>query len=56
MSKCTKCHHDCHCNGELHGDVYGTCACGKCNCKPKAFTTEDDFCVGDDSGECESCQ
>ena len=51
MSKCTKCHHDCHCNGELHGDVYGTCACKKCECRPK-----EEGLVVDDTNECEWCQ
>ena len=33
MAKCKKCHHDCHCNGDLHADEYGTCACDNCACK-----------------------
>ncbi len=33
MTKCSSCNHDCHCNGELHADEYGTCACKKCKCK-----------------------
>ena len=33
MTKCKKCSHDCHCDGELHADEYGTCACDNCQCK-----------------------
>ena len=33
MVKCKKCHHDCHCDGELHADEYGLCACEDCACK-----------------------
>ena len=36
MTKCSKCNHDCHCNGDLHADEYGTCACENCECKSKA--------------------
>ena len=32
-TKCKKCYHDCHCNGDLHADEYGTCACDNCTCK-----------------------
>ena len=39
MSKCKKCNHDCHCNGELHSDEYGTCACTNCKCK-REYTKE----------------
>ncbi len=41
MSKCKKCQHDCHCNGELHADEYGTCACTNCKCK-REYTKEKD--------------
>ena len=33
MSKCSKCHHDCHCSEELHADEYGVCTCDDCKCK-----------------------
>ena len=33
MTKCKKCSHDCHCDGELHADEYGICACDNCQCK-----------------------
>ena len=29
---CFKCHHDCHCNGDLHSDEYGICTCEDCGC------------------------
>ena len=60
MNKCEKCHHDCHCNEELHADVYGTCTCEHCNCgKSKADDLSYENNGGlviDDTGECESCQ
>ena len=30
---CSKCHHDCHCEGDLHADEYGVCTCEDCNCR-----------------------
>ena len=35
MSKCSKCHCDCHCKEELHGHHYDgdLCACDNCACK-----------------------
>ena len=33
MSKCKKCNHNCHCNGDLHADEYGICVCDNCQCK-----------------------
>ena len=33
MTKCKKCNHDCHCNGDLHADEYGLCVCENCQCK-----------------------
>jgi len=33
MTKCKKCYHDCHCDGDLHSDEYGLCACENCACK-----------------------
>jgi hypothetical protein len=61
MSKCNNCHHDCHCNGELHADVYGVCTCDNCECKKEKERAEDQTyetggLVIDDTGECESCQ
>jgi hypothetical protein len=61
MSKCKKCHHNCHCDGDLHADEYGTCTCDNCECKNKQDKAEDKTyesggLVIDDTGECESCQ
>ena len=39
MSKCSNCHHDCHCDGDLHADEYGVCTCENCECKSKAEDT-----------------
>ena len=38
MTKCSKCHCDCHCNEELHGHHYDgdLCACDNCECKQRA--------------------
>ena len=33
MSKCKNCHWNCHCDGDLHADEYGLCACSDCKCK-----------------------
>ncbi len=57
MTKCEKCHHDCHCKEELHSDAYGLCACKKCECKTEDKNYENEGgLVIDDTGECESCQ
>jgi len=32
---CFQCHHDCHCDGDLHSDEYGLCTCEDCNCSYK---------------------
>ena len=62
MAKCTKCFHNCHCNGDLHADEYGTCACDNCECINKQARAEDSTyennseIVVDDTGEGESCQ
>ena len=32
-NKCSSCHHDCHCNGDLHADEYGVCTCEDCKCQ-----------------------
>ncbi len=45
-NRCKKCNCKCHCNEELHADVYGLCPCDDCVCKnPK-----------NDGEECLSCQ
>jgi len=38
MSKCEKCHCDCHCNEALHGHHYDgdLCTCETCKCKQRA--------------------
>ena len=42
MSNCKKCHHDCHCSGDLHADEYGLCVCDNCQCgkKKRAYKYE----------------
>jgi hypothetical protein len=30
---CKECHHQCHCDGDLHADEYGVCTCGECKCQ-----------------------
>ena len=32
---CSNCHHDCHCDGDLHSDEYGICTCEDCKCSTK---------------------
>ena len=32
-NRCKKCNCKCHCNEELHADVYGMCPCDDCVCK-----------------------
>lgn len=39
---CKNCHHECHCDGELHADEYGICTCEKCKCE-KSQSLEDEF-------------
>ena len=62
MSECKKCFHPCHCaeDKDLHADIYGVCACEKCDCKGKVRAEDESFenngLVIDDTGECESCQ
>ena len=47
--ECQKCHHRCHCNEDLHSDVYGICACENCNCievkskEPEGLVISDGF-------------
>ena len=31
-NRCKKCNCKCHCNEELHADVYGMCPCSDCKC------------------------
>ena len=41
---CSECHHDCHCEGDLHADEYGVCTCEDCKCstvKRVESTTKD---------------
>lgn len=30
---CKECHHQCHCDGDLHTDEYGVCTCEECKCQ-----------------------
>ena len=30
VAKCDICHHECHCDGDLHADEYGICTCDEC--------------------------
>ena len=30
VAKCDNCHHECHCDGDLHADEYGICTCDDC--------------------------
>ena len=51
--KCKNCHHDCHCNEELHADEYGVCVCDDCKCginpENRKFNVDQtvDVCTGD---------
>ena len=54
MKKCKNCNCDCHCDGELHSDVYGVCVCENCKCRE--VKDESEGLVIDETGECESCQ
>ncbi len=51
MNNCKRCEHLCHCNKNDEHKIVVDCDCIGCNCKPKAYTTEDDFCVGDDADD-----
>ena len=31
VAECNDCHHECHCDDDLHADEYGICTCEKCN-------------------------
>jgi len=56
MSKeCQKCHHRCHCDKDLHSDVYGLCACENCNCVEVKSKEPEGLVISDDD-ECLSCQ
>ena len=39
---CKDCHHECHCDGDLHADEYGLCTCEECKCG-KARDIEAEF-------------
>ena len=56
MTKCEKCHCDCHCDGELHNHHYDgePCTCEDCKCRE--VKDEPEGLVVDETGECESCQ
>ena len=41
INKCKNCSHDCHCDGDLHADEYGTCVCENCECKNGQEKAED---------------
>ena len=30
VAKCSSCHHECHCDEDLHADEYGICTCDVC--------------------------
>ena len=30
VAECTSCHHECHCDEDLHADEYGLCTCEEC--------------------------
>ena len=36
MAKCKTCHHDYHCDENLHSDEYGLCACENCECSKES--------------------
>ncbi len=40
-NKCDNCHHDCHCDGDLHADEYGLCTCDDCECKDDRIQNSD---------------
>ena len=42
MSKCKKCHCDCHCSGDLHADDYGICTCDNCKCGKRTYKYQKD--------------
>ena len=42
MSKCKKCHCDCHCSGDLHADDYCICTCDNCKCGKKTYKYQKD--------------
>jgi len=54
MRRCKNCNCDCHCDGDLHTDVYGVCTCDNCKCREVKDKSEG--LVVDDTDECESCQ
>ena len=66
MTKCNKCHCNCHCkDGGLHSHHYDgdLCTCDKCYCKDEDKHKAEDLSyennggvIIDDTDECESCQ
>ncbi len=42
-TECKKCHHECHCDGDLHGDEYGLCTCDDCQCSKNKSLDEESF-------------
>ena len=30
VAECDECHHECHCDDDLHADEYGICTCDVC--------------------------
>ena len=33
VAECDRCHHECHCDDDLHADEYGICTCERCHHK-----------------------
>ena len=52
--RCKNCNCECHCDGDLHADVYGVCTCE--TCKWREVKDEAEGLVVDETEECESCQ
>ena len=40
---CKKCHHECHCDGDLHADEYGVCTCENCKCASNKELDQNSF-------------
>ena len=45
---------NCHCDGDIHGDVYGPCTCENCKCRE--VKDEPEGLVVDETGQSETCQ
>jgi hypothetical protein len=43
VTLCNKCHHPCHCDGDLHADEYGVCTCDNCKCKTPSQQLQDEL-------------